>query len=291
MKPQLHIKSQTRDAMAFTLDHIDQSVAVAMRRVMMTEIPTMAIDSVSVACNTSVLHDELIVHRLGLIPLYSETASAFKTAHACSCETFCDHCSVSFVLDVTCDTDHMEVTTRHLKAVSMKHAVTPAVQNGDEDSDGILIATLQKHQTLKLTCVAVKGTGRTHAKWSPVVAFMVKPMPIIKVNASHALSLSKKQQTRFVESCPQNVYRLAKKTVDVEDAYACTYCNACVSYAEKHHLNKDDTQFVNVALSSSKFYFTFECTGALRPIHMLRQALTHLRQKLRTFKSVLPHMK
>lgn len=56
----------------FELYETDLAVANALRRIMISEVPTMTIDLVEVKENTSALHDEFLAHRLGLVPLVSE---------------------------------------------------------------------------------------------------------------------------------------------------------------------------------------------------------------------------
>lgn len=72
--PQVQILHIKENEVSFVLRDTDPSVANALRRVIMSEVPIMAIDVVEIEKNSSPLHDELIAHRLGLIPLRSETA-------------------------------------------------------------------------------------------------------------------------------------------------------------------------------------------------------------------------
>ena len=67
----------SRYATKFELLDTDLAVANALRRIMISEVPTMTIDLVEVRENTSALHDEFLAHRLGLVPLISEQIDAF----------------------------------------------------------------------------------------------------------------------------------------------------------------------------------------------------------------------
>lgn len=68
-QPSIEIVSNEPREIVFLLSGVDISVANALRRIMLAEIPTMAIDIVEVAKNSTALPDEFIAHRLGLIPL------------------------------------------------------------------------------------------------------------------------------------------------------------------------------------------------------------------------------
>jgi DNA-directed RNA polymerase II subunit RPB3 len=67
--PNVEVLEMGEDRMKFVLSETDPSVANALRRVMIGETPTLAIDLVTITHNTSCIHDEMIAHRLGLLPI------------------------------------------------------------------------------------------------------------------------------------------------------------------------------------------------------------------------------
>ena len=49
-----------------------QAIANAFRRILISEVPTMAIEKVFIVNNTSIIQDEVFAHRLGLVPIRAD---------------------------------------------------------------------------------------------------------------------------------------------------------------------------------------------------------------------------
>lgn len=176
-KPQVQIEQMTDANCRFRIMDTDLATANSLRRVCLSEVPTMAIQLVTIEDNTSVLHDEFLAHRLGLVPLMASKINEFNYVRECSCTSMCPSCSVEFKLDVKCTTDStMNVTSGHLQSIT-GDSVRPASRRGDNDYDGtggienILLCKLRKNQSIKLKCIATKGTAQEHAKWMACAAF------------------------------------------------------------------------------------------------------------------------
>ena len=69
----------------FVLNNCDVSLANSLRRILLSEVPTIAPHLVNIYDNTSVLHDEFLAQRIGLIPFYSERVDKFEYPWKCSC--------------------------------------------------------------------------------------------------------------------------------------------------------------------------------------------------------------
>jgi DNA-directed RNA polymerases I and III subunit RPAC1 len=84
----IEVQTLNRDDMEFDLIGVDASIANAFRRILMAEIPTMAIETVYIFNNTSVIQDEVLAHRLGLIPIKADPGkfgwqNGIRLPHAC----------------------------------------------------------------------------------------------------------------------------------------------------------------------------------------------------------------
>ncbi|THG21793.1 hypothetical protein TEA_023190 [Camellia sinensis var. sinensis] len=125
--PKVKIRELKDDYCKFELRDTDASMANALRRVMIAEVPTIAIDLVEIEVNSSVLNDEFIAHRLGLIPLTSDRAMSMRFSRdcdACDGDGQCEFCSVEFHLRAKCINDQtLDVTSKDL--YSSDHTVVP----------------------------------------------------------------------------------------------------------------------------------------------------------------------
>ena len=83
----------------FILSGVSYAFANALRRSAIAEVPTLTIDDVNIYENTSVLFDEMLALRLGLIPLETDLDSYILHSE-CKCEGGCPQCQVSLTLNV-----------------------------------------------------------------------------------------------------------------------------------------------------------------------------------------------
>lgn len=175
--PSSHTKTfllqATQDHVDFVLQSTSLSLANSLRRAMLAEVPTVAIDQVQILSNTSVLPDEFIAHRLGLIPLDSrgcEPDMLFQ--RECDCGGDCERCAVILELACKCEREGtMMVFARDLIIVDARpneYVGQPIIR--DPKGNGPLIAKLRRGQELRVRCTAIKGIAKEHAKWAPTAA-------------------------------------------------------------------------------------------------------------------------
>jgi len=144
--------------MSVKLKGVPLQYANALRRICLNGIPVFAIDTVDIIENSSVLPDEGLAHRLGLIPIKTDL-SRFNEPSKCDCqsETGCSNCKVMLVLD-SGDSD-VTRTILSNELTSEDDLVKPT-------SDKIPIVQLAPGQRIKVECYARLGRGTEHAKWN-----------------------------------------------------------------------------------------------------------------------------
>ena len=93
----IKIISKSSEELVFDITGIEPPVANALRRILIGEIPTMAIETVIIHQNTSIIPDEVLSHRLGLIPIF---ANADDFQYKRENDEFNENNSLTFKLQV-----------------------------------------------------------------------------------------------------------------------------------------------------------------------------------------------
>ncbi|MEX0862250.1 DNA-directed RNA polymerase subunit D [Nitrosopumilus sp.] len=154
----LEVISKDNQKIAVKLSGVPLQYANALRRVCLNGVPVFAIDTVDIIENSSVLPDEGLAHRLGLIPITTDLGR-FNEPSKCQCqsEAGCSNCKVMLVLD-SGDSD-VTRTILSNELSSEDDSIKPV-------SDKIPIVQLAPGQRIKIECYARLGRGTEHAKWN-----------------------------------------------------------------------------------------------------------------------------
>jgi len=156
--PSLAIISKDERKMSIKLKGVPLQYANALRRICLNGVPIFAIDTIDIIENSSVLPDEGLAHRLGLVPIKTDLGR-FNEPAKCDCksETGCSNCKVMLVLDSGAADGPKTIFTDEL--TSEDDSIKPI-------SDKIPIVQLATGQRVKMECYARLGRGREHAKWN-----------------------------------------------------------------------------------------------------------------------------
>ncbi len=233
---------------------INASLANAIRRSIMEEVPTMAIEEVTFVKNTSALYDEIIAHRLGLIPL-STDLKGYMIKENCKCKNKgCMRCQLKFVLEAK---GPCIVYAENLKSKDSKiRPVYPKMP----------IVKLLKGQTLQIEAIAQLGKGKEHAKFSPGLVFYRAVAEIKTGNCSNPDEIAK--------ICPKNVFKVENKKLNVVNELECDLCLACVEATE-------DEKCVQVEDKKDEFIFNIESWGQLDVKKMVDTGIVEFNSKLK----------
>ncbi|XP_063300246.1 DNA-directed RNA polymerases I and III subunit RPAC1 [Pelobates fuscus] len=279
------------DVLEFDMIGIDAALANAFRRILLAEIPTMAVEKVFVYNNTSIIQDEILAHRLGLIPIRTDPR-LFEYRSAEDAEgTEID--TLQFELKVKCTRNpqaskdssdpnelylNHKVYTSHMKWVPQGNQADlfPEADTPRPVHDDILIAQLRPGQEIHVLMHCVKGVGKDHAKFSPVATASYRLLPEITLLAPVEGELADVLQRCFSPGVIAVDFVNGKKVAHV----ASSRLDTCSREIFRHEELKDLVQMKRVR---DHYIFSIESTGILPPDTLLTEAIKVLMGKCRRF--------
>ena len=265
---EIEILQKTETSVLLVVRGVSTAFVNALRRIMISEVPVMAIDHVIIIENTSSMYDEMLAHRLGLIPLKTDLDS-YVLPKDCTCksELGCSKCRVTMTFDVEATEGVRTVYSNELK--SDNPGIIPV-------SGEIPILKLASDQKVKLEAYAQLGIGKDYAKWQPVSACTYRYYPKISVNTKTCDACGE-----CVEACSKRVLQVKGKKLLIENAVLCDLCGDCVKSCQK------EAPGIEVEPEQNVFIFHIESNGSLSMERLLTEASRILAKKSEDFVGLL----
>nr|MDO8086624.1 DNA-directed RNA polymerase subunit D [Candidatus Sigynarchaeum springense] len=282
------IIAKTDKRMSFVVDGIDVETANALRRIMLTEVPAMAIHEVLFIENSTPLYDEIIAHRLGLIPLTTDLDS-YVLSEQCKCEgAGCEKCQVGIQCSVAAKDANRNVYTSDLGTSDPK--IKPV-------SDKILITKMAKGSKLVFEAYARLGLGKDHAKYQAATKATYKYYPEIMINQAALKDYKFKgdnENDPLVKMCPRGVLKwekneLVMNTIESKSSpkSGLSNCNLCETCMKVAGVPKDA---VVVKAVPGKFIFFLESSGALPTERIMLEGIKIFREKVKQFGTLVSEL-
>ena len=252
----------------FVVEDISIEMANAIRRIILSEVPVMGVDEVIVLKNDSPLYDEIVAHRLGMIPLTTDLDS-YKLPQDCDCGGFgCPLCQVS----LTCEVINTTNTSLKVYSGDLK-SNDPMIKPVDPR---IPIVKIDKNDQLILEAYAVLGKAKEHVKWQAVSNIFYRFYPEIEFDNTKCAKCSDK--CLVTRMCPEKLYDFSDgKDPKLSDDYwkTCTLCKSCEMDCIE--------EAIKVRYKENTYIFSIESDGVLPFNVILKKTFEILLEKINEF--------
>lgn len=265
----------------FILRNSSPAMANALRRTLINDIPKMAIDKVEFHLgpimdddgekeyeSATPLFDEIIAHRLGMIPI--PTLDYFVPQDECTCGgEGCPSCKFMYSLN------------KHGPCMVLSGDLMPL---GDPDmkvvDENIPIVLLEDNQAVMIYATAVMGTAAKHVKWQVCNGVGYTYLATVSVPKGKEAALE-----YLVRDCPDRYYRLDGNRLTILDTRWTRDILAHVDYPDEEFRKEFDDVKFEVEYDDKDFAFSFETDGSMTAQKALDKAASILVDELRAFKS------
>jgi DNA-directed RNA polymerase subunit D len=249
------------DRIVFILSGVTAAFANGIRRACMSEVPTLAIDEIAIYDNTSVLFDEQIALRLGLIPIQTNDIDLFSAPEECQCGGGgCPACRVDFMLS----------------AEGPKMVYSKEIQFQDPSIkpcfNEIPIVILSEGEKVVIEGFASKRRGRDHSKWNSGTLCGYKNLPSIEINACNGCA-------KCVQVCPRKVLVMEDNKAKAARLVECSLCKLCIEACE--------TGAIKVTPILDSFILTIESVGSIPSKDLVTRATQEIKERAKSLDTKL----
>jgi DNA-directed RNA polymerase subunit D len=238
----------------------------SLRRIMLAELPKLAIDNVIIYDNTSALFDEIISHRLGFVPIPTDL-SLLTYKNECVCKgKGCPNCTVRYTL------------SKEGEGTVFSGDLQPSEKSWEITEDKIPIVKLYSDQRLILEVEAVLGTGRVHAKWQAVQAPGYRSDVKIDFDKKHEEDVKE-----FIEKLPNDIVDFKKGKLVLKDIKQLPILESFI--------DKEKIDFINIERDPTNYLFSFETDGSFSAKNALIESAKILENKYTELGKLLQKVK
>ena len=252
------ISDQKKEKISFTIKGTDHVLVNTLRRMILEEVPTLAIEDINCIDNTSALSDEMLALRLGLIPLVTDLKSYVLPEEAKN------------------ELDPRTFLNFKMKVTGPKTVLASDLNSQDSKVQPVypemIIAKLLEKQAIELEATAILGSGKRHMKFAPGLAYFYNT-PIVKVKQKDAGEFKEKYPTQIFNSQGQ---------IDPKLITSIQIIDAC------KNINPD---IIDIKEEEDSFEFNIESWGQLSIKEIITQSIKLFEGKLDDFEEQIKKSK
>jgi DNA-directed RNA polymerase subunit D len=270
MDRKVEIVTLTRNTITLYLEGYRRSLVNAIRRIALSDVPTMAVDFAYFYDNLTSVPAEIIAHRLGLVVLDSNTAiRKYRSPEECrEADEKDSSCYVEIFIQKSVPEDASK--GEYVKASDMVMS-DPQVKPVYSETPIVYLAPGQR---VHIVAYARLGRGREHAKWMPATVSILQYLPVVEFDGEkaseecieclqaykdlvNALKEKKKGKIEYKRNINTSALRYCVETPGI--------CNGAVK----------------LSYDESRLLLTIESTGALKPELIVLEAINALEARVR----------
>jgi len=260
--------------MEFDMIGYDAGIANALRRILLLDIPSMAIEKVYMYQNTTIMQDDHLSHRLGLIPLNVNPRLFSYPSPDWTPETATETEVLEFSLAIKCSRSkehgkqpiNEKVFTKDMQWVARGEQEKWITSTPGAVAPDILINKLRPGHEMDIKLFAIKGTGRDHAKFSPVATAYYRLLPSITITKPVVGEAAVRLQRCF----SPGVIQLGEGKGGVKEA---TVVNQRIDSCSRNvYRYQDLMECVVLKKVQDHFIFTVESVGGSKPQDLVSMA-------------------